>query len=394
MDASIGTRIATYRRRRGLSQAALAGLVGLSVSWLSQVERGVRSVDRLSVLLDLAQVLHVDVEALTGRPWEYSPNGGSASSDLDGIRDAVLAYSELVPSGVAGGPRSKVDLGAAVERGFEAYQAARYGQAVRELPGVLRASAESDWAGADSKTYALAHVLAAKLLRKRGAVELANRCADRAALVAAMTSSPVVRGLAGYQVAAGLLRIDRVDEAEHLVMALADDPSDPRDDTAISVRGSLWLLGSVIAGRRSEVGEATSRLAQAQALAELLGRDDNLAWTAFGPTNVALHRISVAAELGDAGEAMRAADGMKPELFPAGLLSRRAQMHLDLGWAYAQRHRDADATLHLLEAERIAPETIRYNVIVREHVREMLTRGRLSGTSALRDLAVRAGILD
>lgn len=394
MDASIGTRIATYRRRRGLSQAALAGLVGLSVSWLSQVERGVRSVDRLSVLLDLAQVLHVDVEALTGRPWEYSPNGGSASSDLDGIRDAVLSYSELVRSGDAAGSRSRANLGVAVERGFEAYQAARYGQAVRELPAVLRASAASDWSGADSETYALAHVLAAKLLRKRGAVELANRCADRAALVAAMTGSQVVRGLAGYQVAAGLLRIDRVNEAEHLVLELADGPSDPRDDTAISVRGSLWLLGSVIAGRRSDVGEAMSRLAQAQALAELLGRDDNLAWTAFGPTNVALHRISVAAELGDAGEAMRAADGMHPELFPAGLLSRRAQMHLDLGWAYAQRHRDADATLHLLEAERIAPEAIRYNVIVREHVREMLSRGRLSGTSALRELAIRAGILD
>ena len=54
-----------YRRRRGLSQAALAGLVGRSESWLSQVERGIRSVDRLSVLLDMAKILHVDVESLT-----------------------------------------------------------------------------------------------------------------------------------------------------------------------------------------------------------------------------------------------------------------------------------------------------------------------------------------
>ncbi len=39
---SLGERIAAYRRRRrrGLSQAALAGLVGRSESWLSQVERG------------------------------------------------------------------------------------------------------------------------------------------------------------------------------------------------------------------------------------------------------------------------------------------------------------------------------------------------------------------
>lgn len=49
----MGKRIAAYRRRRGLSQEALAGLIGRSESWLSQVERGLRSVDRLSVLLDL-----------------------------------------------------------------------------------------------------------------------------------------------------------------------------------------------------------------------------------------------------------------------------------------------------------------------------------------------------
>jgi ribosome-binding protein aMBF1 (putative translation factor) len=46
-SAGTGERIAVYRRRRGLSQAALAGLVGRSESWLSQVERGIRSVDRL-----------------------------------------------------------------------------------------------------------------------------------------------------------------------------------------------------------------------------------------------------------------------------------------------------------------------------------------------------------
>ena len=53
-DRPIGERIAIYRRRRGISQTVLAGLVGRSESWLSQVERGARSVDRLSVLIDMA----------------------------------------------------------------------------------------------------------------------------------------------------------------------------------------------------------------------------------------------------------------------------------------------------------------------------------------------------
>jgi transcriptional regulator with XRE-family HTH domain len=63
---SIGSRIATHRRRRGLSQVALAGLVGRSESWLSQVERGARTVDSLSVLRELARVLRVDLDDLAG----------------------------------------------------------------------------------------------------------------------------------------------------------------------------------------------------------------------------------------------------------------------------------------------------------------------------------------
>jgi len=37
----IGENIAIYRRSRGLSQVVLAGLVGRTESWLSQIERGV-----------------------------------------------------------------------------------------------------------------------------------------------------------------------------------------------------------------------------------------------------------------------------------------------------------------------------------------------------------------
>ena len=63
---SVGERIAIYRRRRGLSQLALANMVGRSEAWLSPVERGIRHVDRVSVLIRLAQVLKVTVEDLIG----------------------------------------------------------------------------------------------------------------------------------------------------------------------------------------------------------------------------------------------------------------------------------------------------------------------------------------
>lgn len=43
---SVGERIAFYRRRRGMTQAVLAGFVGRSEDWLSKVERGDRAIQR------------------------------------------------------------------------------------------------------------------------------------------------------------------------------------------------------------------------------------------------------------------------------------------------------------------------------------------------------------
>ena len=65
-EDAAGARIARARRRRGLSQSVLAGLVGRSESWLSQVERGKRGVDSYVVLTRMAEVLRVEVEELTG----------------------------------------------------------------------------------------------------------------------------------------------------------------------------------------------------------------------------------------------------------------------------------------------------------------------------------------
>jgi len=77
----------------GLSQAALARLVGRPESWLSKVEQGIRSVDRLSVLLDIDRVLHVDVEALIVRPWQLAPNGGPVADGFDDM-GRVFTHSE------------------------------------------------------------------------------------------------------------------------------------------------------------------------------------------------------------------------------------------------------------------------------------------------------------
>lgn len=399
--AGIGERIAAYRLRRGLSQAALAGLVGRSESWLSQVERGIRSVDRLSVLLDMARVLHVDVEALIGRPWQYAPNGGPTAEGLDSIRRVFTSYAHLLGSTSPELPPA-AELQSRADSLHVDYQAARYHDVIERLPALLTLiDAVPRAAGSDRpellRIYVSAYVVASKLLTKLGVIDLAAVAADRAATVAVETGSPGARGLAAYQVACALLRADRTDEAEQLAVGMAEElhrTPDTTGPTALSAEGALWLISGVTAARRADRHEAAARLDTADRLATQLGEDGNHGWTAFGPTNVAIHRVSVAAELGDAGEALRSATLVDPSRLGEGLRSRRAQVHLDLAWAQAQRRRDAEAVLHLMEAERAADEAIRYNVIVRETIRELLHRSRRPATSALHDLAERAGALE
>jgi len=55
----IGRRVAYLRHARGFSQTELAGLVGRSKSWMEKVERGVRQLDRVSVIRELATALRV-----------------------------------------------------------------------------------------------------------------------------------------------------------------------------------------------------------------------------------------------------------------------------------------------------------------------------------------------
>lgn len=399
---AIGERVSVYRRRRGISQAALAGLVGRSESWLSQVERGIRSVDSLPVILDLARVLRVEPEKLIGRPWEYAPNGEATVDKLEEVRGFLTRYDDLLDPTAEDAPDAPA-LRQAIAAVHVAYQAARYQEVIGGLPDMLAVADRAVRAVKGSEAaefelaYVSAYVVAAKLLTKVGATDLALLTADRAATRAIEADSEVARGMAAYQVACALLRADRSDEAEHLATGMADQIEHrARSDrpTLVSVAGALWLIAAVIAARGMNREEAWLRLDRAERLAGLLGYDGNYAWTAFGPTNVALHRVAVATEMGDAAEAVRVAANVDTNRLPEGLASRRAQVNLDLAWAQSQRHRDAEAILHLLEAERTAPESLRYNVITRELIRELLTRAGRARSTALTELAVRAGVLD
>ncbi|WP_320068983.1 helix-turn-helix domain-containing protein [Micromonospora sp. RTGN7] len=71
MDSSdllpVGRRVAYWRRRRRMSQQVFADRLGKSKSWVDKIERGVRSLDKVSTLRDIAAVLRIDTAVLLGR---------------------------------------------------------------------------------------------------------------------------------------------------------------------------------------------------------------------------------------------------------------------------------------------------------------------------------------
>ena len=395
----VGDRIAAYRKRRGMSQEALAGLVGRSRTWISQVERGIRGVDRLSTLADLATVLRIDVADLIGREWRLAPSGSAQVRAIDAIRERLAGYSHLLGEDVRPWPLPQL-RNAAVEV-QRTYQAARYESAAAMLPDLLSAADAYDgYIGAESRETHLSrcsvYAVTAKLLRKVGEGHLAWLAADRASHAAMAADSAPAQGLAAYEVACALLRNGRRDEAERIAVVSAERltakaASDAPD--VVSLAGALWLVGGVIAARRTDRSEAQARLSSAQQMADLLGHDGNFAWTAFGPTNVLIHEGTIASELGDPYRVLEAAAMIDAESLPVGLNGRRSRIYLDLAWAQTQARNDMEAVLHLQQAERVAPESLRYNTIAREQLRELLRRARRP-SPALTGLANRAGVLE
>src|SRR6185369_10407849 len=66
-ELPIGRRVAYWRGRRKMSQQVFADRLGKSKSWVDKVERGVRKLDKFSVVYEIADVLQLDVALLLGK---------------------------------------------------------------------------------------------------------------------------------------------------------------------------------------------------------------------------------------------------------------------------------------------------------------------------------------
>ncbi|MPZ65664.1 MAG: helix-turn-helix domain-containing protein [Pseudonocardiaceae bacterium] len=378
---AFGRRVAFHRKKLGYSQREFAAVLDRSETWLSQVERGVRKIDRMSVLERLAVALGVPLPELA--PEQKVVAASSEAPKAATTLSLALSSSEALGAVLSDAHSVDLDrLDAGSERAWEYAHGSRYddlaGLLVDLLPDLERAERQTD-AEAHRRACvakARAYHAAAGVLSKLGETAAAWVAVDRAIHAADEAGDPLLMAEGAFRLSIVFQATRRFDlamraaaSAAEAIAGLAADG----DPAAVAVRGALHLQLAVAASRINEGDAAYRYLDTARRAGEQLGEDRNDYNTEFGPTNVLLHEVAVAVELGDAGRAVRvAARADAARLSP----ERQARLLIEVARAHAQL-RESDAVVSSLrEAMRIAPEQVEASARVRDLVADLVRAGR------------------
>jgi len=402
-DLSIGERVRMHRRRRGLTQEEAAGLAGVSVSLWRKWESGARAVGRFSQLLQIARALRVnDLRDITGQPLSAGPNGQPRHEAVEMLRPVLVRHPSLLP---ASDPPALDELERRTERAWDAAQASspwRYAHTGAVLPDLV-SDAERAVRGYDGdelrRAVAVAgsvYLLARAWLKWVGEHDLALLCAERSLSIAERSNDLAMRGAAAWNMAQALSTRGETAEVravtDDALRLLADDVrSEHAPPELLSAWGALHLIGMVGAARDDDQADGRRLLAGAGRAAARLGGDRNDFRMAFGPTNVAIHRVAYSVELGHSRTAVRGAAGL--DIGRASSVERRVSHRLDVAQSRTRLREDVPALRILIEAESESPEQVYYSVTARAMLREMLRRETPSTRPLLRPLAERVGVL-
>jgi transcriptional regulator with XRE-family HTH domain len=393
-DIPIGERIRFHRQARKKTQAVVAGLAGVTEDYLSQIERGLKT-PSATLLHRLARILAVPTSVLFGESPAAAATPGHPMSSA--IHSALTSAGHDTPAAAPdlGHLRDRVDTA------WQIWQTSprRYSEAGPLLPGliadvegavrVLRGPADATDRREAARIAADLYFLLRTFTKRIGRTDLSLLVADRGLRASEDADDPLRIAAATWNIGQVLLATNEPDVAEEIVIRAADTlaPDLARDLDAVALSGALWLVAVIASARNGDSWTARDRLREhARPAAERTG-EGNVFWTVFGPTNAALHAVSVEMEAGEAAEALRLADDVDVARCPS--IERRATFALEVARCYDLRHEDPGVLLHLLAAEREAPEDMRHNVLARDLVRGLLRRARPSLAPQIRELAER-----
>lgn len=384
MPDHIGTRIAYWRRRRGgITQVALAGLAGLSQSYISQVEAGHKSVERRSTLVALAAALQVTVADLLGEPGDPTdPARDATTAVVPAIRAAIIEIEE----GERRNPtRGADELSAVVERADEMRARSEYAAIASLLPSYLY-----DAAHFSGLFLVRAAYHGSVCLRNLGYRDLALSAARIAVRAAEDMGDPAWLGCARFTHSIAM-PIESAATTSRIVERAATDLQAAAAEVPVrQMLGQMHLSASMAYAVDGRADLAADHLAAARDEAATLGDPvDGFGFNqcAFGTTNLALWQMSVDVELGEYGRVIERARTFAPD--PLKAANRHQSYWMSYGRALAHSGRtDREALIALMRAERAAPGPFALNPMMRDSVVAMVYRAHRRSVS--QDLRVMA----
>ncbi|MFY1668824.1 helix-turn-helix domain-containing protein [Plantactinospora sp. WMMB334] len=380
-DLPIGRRVAQLRTRLGITQQVLADRLGRSKSWVEKVERGVRTLDRLSVIEAVAAVLGVDPEVLLPRQTHRVPITGLTAA-IDRVRAALACYP--TPTDEPPQPPSPpAHLDRRLQHAWAAYRHAHHPQVMRLLPDLLTDIRHAETtAGTEHTADLLVRVyrLATQTLVKLDAADLAWLAADRA--MAATGGDPRRTAIAAIPLAQALRALDRgrlamaaTITAAHRLLPTPSRATPPHD---LALAGTLLTEAAIAAATCADATAARDLAHRAARLGTALGdhpRPDD-GDLGFGPTTVDLARALIATELGNSQQAIsthqHATTGAG---WPRLSAEHRAAHLIDIVRAHLDAGDPQAAGRALVIADRIAPAETRTRPAARAALTAVLRTG-------------------
>ncbi|MEU5976411.1 helix-turn-helix domain-containing protein [Streptomyces sp. NPDC047315] len=397
----LGKRVVRYRRRTGRSQAAIAGLVGISERYLSQIENGHKT-PSADVLTKLAAELGVPVAALLAE--EPVPQASAPLTVAPEVARALLGYG---PCRTAE-PVAPAALRERVENAWQTWQSSpqRFTDIADILPALIqdtehavRARRRDADATARRETLRVAadlYGLLRSYCRRAGRLDLSLMVADRARQAAEDADDPIRIAAAAWNLGHALLadpRGETIEEAGEVAQAaVAELRRAPAGGTpdALAMQGALELVSVVSDARRQRWWQARDRLEKtAVPLAKQAG-EGNVGRTVFGPTNIILHAISIEMLAGEAAEALRLADLVDTSALASH--EREFTFTMEVARCCAIRRDDAAVLVHLLRLEELSAEDLVRSPAALLMLADLQKRARPSYRRPVDQLAERLGV--
>jgi transcriptional regulator with XRE-family HTH domain len=395
-DRELGTRIAYWRERRGMTQLLLADRIGRSKSWIEKVEAGRRSANRLPILQAMCEELRIDLPVLIGNDLPRDARGCVDDIQVELIRASLERYdgiSSEIPDAFS------VDvqrMRRQISYIWSAFELADYQVVSRALPDLLL---EAQCSYTTTRTRETAGILAevyqiaASTLRKLGEYELAWLAADRGVALAEREGDPIIAALTGFRVANALTSMGRAKASFELNIAYASRLQPMCRSAAIrSLYGHILLQAAMAAASGGDATGVRDMIHAAKGVARHVPEHANHYRLSFGPVNVGMHHVAALVTLGEGGVAVEVGLSIAEPGIRALRRERRATYLIDVARGYNQSGRRGEALQRLLEAEALAPREVNCRPVARSTIEDLIHRSRGNPSIPLRSLAERSGV--